>query len=230
MKNVSIITLLIMSIVSIGYAQDSTSVQTNQSTTTYNTTTTKETTSSTNLTDREFKPFKVGIGAGYAVPGKGDGAGGGVLLYVEPAYRASDILSIGFRLESAFIVRGVKGVANNEVKGDASSNISYTLNTQFYFSKNNVRPFIGVGGGLFSLAATKFNTTPNSTTSTSDVAAETVFGFYPRIGVDAGHFNLTLDYNFIPKSTVPEGGSVINSYLGIRVGMSIGGGRINKGM
>src|SRR5688500_12360193 len=110
MKKKSIITLLTISIASIAYAQDSTSVQSNKSTTTYNSTTTTETHNSTNATGREFKPFKVGVGLGYAVPGKGDGAGGGVLLYVEPAYRASDFVSIGLRLESALIVRGVKGV------------------------------------------------------------------------------------------------------------------------
>ena len=208
-------------------AQDSLSTQSTVKET-YATTTT--TYSSTEVNGRQFKPFKVGLGLGYAVPTEGDGAGGGVLFFVEPAYRASDVFSIGLRLEAAVIVRGVAGVnTNNDIKGDASTIASYTLNGQYYFSNNTVRPFIGIGGGLFSLAAGEFNTAANNNNLTANrVDAKTVFGFYPRAGVDAGHFTLSLDYNFLPKSNVPGGGEVINSYLGIRAGLTLGGGKYQK--
>jgi hypothetical protein len=174
---------------------------------------------------QEFKPFKVGIGMGYAAPGTGEGAGGGVLFYVEPAYRASDLILIGLRLESAIIARGIKGVGQDNVSGDASSNVSYTLNGQYYFSDHYVRPFIGAGVGLFSLASVKFNTADNNNSiNANEVGAETRVGFYPRIGIDAGHFNLTLDYNIVPPIDIPGGGEVKNNYLGIRAGFSIGGG------
>ena len=173
---------------------------------------------------REFKPFKVGIGMGYAVPGAGEGAGGGFLAFLEPAYRATDQVAVGLRLEGAFIVRGVKGVTDQDVKGDASSVASYTLNSQYYFNNNNVRPFLGVGFGLFSLAAAKFNTASGNDPGLNDVGAETRFGFYPRLGLDVGHFNLVLDYNVLPPTDVPGGGEIKNSYLGIRAGFSIGGG------
>ena len=174
---------------------------------------------------REFKPFKVGIGVGYAVPGAGEGAGGGFLAFLEPAYRVTDQVSAGLRLEGAFLVRGVEGVTNQDVEGDASSVASYTLNSQYYFNNNNVRPFVGVGFGLFSLAAAKFNTASGNDPGLNDVGAETRFGFYPRIGLDVGHFNLVLDYNVVPPTDVPGGGEIKNSYLGIRAGISIGGGR-----
>lgn len=174
--------------------------------------------------DREFKPFKFGVGIGYGVPGAGEGAGGGFIGYLEPAYRATDQVSIGLRLEGAFIVRGVEGVNDRDVSGDASSVASYTLNSQYYFTNETVRPFVGAGIGLFSLAATEFNTA-GSDPNADEVGAETRFGFYPRIGVDAGHFNLSLDYNIIPPTDVPGGGEVRNNYLGIRLGVSIGGGR-----
>lgn len=171
---------------------------------------------------QEFTPFKVGLGLGYAFPGAGEGAGGGGLVYVEPAYRASDQVLIGLRLEAAVIARGIQGTANNEVTGDASSNGSYTLNGQYYFNDHYVRPFVGLGFGLFSLAAVEFNTAVNP--QTEDIAAETRFGFYPRLGLDIGHFNLTLDYNIVPKTEVPGGGEVKNSYFGLKTGFSIGGG------
>jgi hypothetical protein len=177
-------------------------------------------------TAQDFKPLKVGLGLGFAAPGTaGAGAGGGGLFYIEPAYRATDNFLIGLRLESAVIARGVEGVGEEDVSGDAASNVSYTLNTQYYFNDNYVRPFIGVGGGLFSLAAVKFNTASGSNSIDADeVNAETRFGFYPRIGIDAGHFNFTIDYNFIPSTDIPGIGEVKNNYLGIRAGFSIGGG------
>lgn len=173
---------------------------------------------------REYKSFKVGIGIGYAVPGTGEGAGGGFLGYLEPAYRATDQVLIGLRLEGAFVVRGLEGVSNRDVSGDASSVASYTLNTQYYFNNNEVRPFVGAGAGLFSMTAVEFNTAAGSPDA-NDVGAETRFGFYPRIGIDAGHFNLILDYNVVPPTDVPGGGEVKNNYLGIRIGVSIGGGK-----
>lgn len=175
---------------------------------------------------QDFKPFKVGIGVGYAVPAStGSGAGGGALFFIEPAYRAADNVSIGLRLETALIARAVNGIGNDDVAGDASSNLSYTLNGQYYFNNNYVRPFVGAGLGLFSLAAVKFNTaSPGNTVDTDEAAAATRFGFYPRIGIDAGHFNFTIDYNIIPKTTIPNVGEVRNNYLGIRLGFTIGGG------
>jgi outer membrane protein X len=175
---------------------------------------------------QDLKPFKVGIGLGYAAPATtGAGAGGGVLFYVEPGYRASDNVLIGLRLESAVIARGIKGVGDDDVSGDASSNVSYTLNGQYYFNDNYVRPFVGAGFGLFSLAAVKFNTaSPNNSVDANEVGAETRFGFYPRIGLDAGHFNFSIDYNIVPKTDVPNIGEVKNNYLGIRAGVAIGGG------
>lgn len=173
---------------------------------------------------REFKPFKVGIGIGYAVPGTGEGAGGGFLAYLEPAYRATDQVLVGLRLEGAFTARGVKGVNNRDVSGDASSVASYTLNTQYYFNNENVRPFVGAGVGLFSMAAMEFNTAANDP-GADEIGTETRFGFYPRIGLDAGHFTITLDYNFVPPTDIPGGGEVKNHYLGIRAGFSIGGGK-----
>ena len=177
---------------------------------------------------REYKEFRVGVGIGYAAPGAGEGAGGGFLAYLEPAYRATDQVMIGLRLEGAFLVRGVEGITNDDVEGDATSVASYTLNTHYYFNNNNVRPFVGAGIGLYSLAAAKFDTRNNNDPGLNDIGAETRFGFYPKIGIDARHFTMTLDYNIIPPTDVPGGGEVKNSYFGIRAGISIGGGRTDN--
>lgn len=177
---------------------------------------------------RAYKEFLVGVGIGYAAPSTGDGAGGGFLAYVEPAYRATDQVLVGLKIEGAFMVRGVEGVLNGDIEGDATSVASFTLNSHYYFNNNNVRPFIGAGVGLYSMAAAKFTATNNNDPDLDEVGSETRFGFYPKIGVDAGHFNLTIDYNIIPPTDVPGGGEVKNSYVGIRAGIAIGGGRTGR--
>jgi opacity protein-like surface antigen len=176
---------------------------------------------------QEYKKFKVGLGLGYAVPSKGSG---GVLLYVEPMYRIQDNLTVGLRLESAALVGDIPTGATATL--NASAVTSYTLNGQYYFgSGSTFRPFAGVGLGMFSVAAA---TTDIGGTSVQLSAASTSFGFYPRVGFDMGHFNLSIDYNLIPEQTssINLGGlGLVTStqnliYIGIRVGASIGGGKI----
>ncbi|MEL7148522.1 MAG: outer membrane beta-barrel protein, partial [Bacteroidota bacterium] len=100
---------------------------------------------------QEFKAFKVGIGFGFA---GADGGEGGPAFYLEPAYRASDEVAIGLRIEGAVLL---KGVANDDFintgDGSASVNGSYTLNGQYYLSNEKFRPFVGLGFGIYSIVA-----------------------------------------------------------------------------
>lgn len=186
---------------------------------------------------QDFKPVKVGIGLGYASPG-GDGAKGGVLFYLEPAYRVSDQFAVGLRLESAVMARGysLSGTSSSaSVDLDVSANSSYTVNGQYYFSNNSFRPFAGAGFGIYSLAAVKAKAssgTGGSTSSAEVSASASKFGFYPRVGFDLGHFTMQIEYNIIPssKSDVVISSTTYtseskNSYLGIKAGFFFGGGK-----
>jgi hypothetical protein len=171
---------------------------------------------------QEFKKFSVGVGLGYAKPG-GEGAGGGVLFAVEPAYRLSDVLQVGLRMETAVVVRGLSESATS-YNASAAGLGSYTLNGKYYFSNNKFRPFAGAGFGLYSLAAVTVSDTGGG------AAAESKIGFYPRVGFDLGHFNITLDYNLIGATTIEDAGGgadlkTKNSYFGFRIGGFFGGGR-----
>ncbi len=162
---------------------------------------------------QEYKKFKVGMGFGYTIPSDG---GGGIALYFEPAYRVSDQIAIGLRIESAAMAKNVGGETSS-VSGTAS----YTLNGQYYLSNNKFRPFVGLGFGLYSNASI-------SVDGFADLDPSPSFGFYPRIGFDLGHFNVTLDYNIVPATKEVEiGGTsdeIKNSYIGIKLGFSISGG------
>ncbi len=170
-----------------------------------------------------FKAFRVGLGGGYAIP-SGEGSKGGVLFYLEPNYAINDNLSFGLRMEFAIMARGYATSSNNTLNSDfdVSAVGSYTLNSQYYFNTNGFRPFIGAGIGLYSFASS----TVSDGNDPYTVASGSQLGFYPRVGFDAGHFTVSLDYNIIGKTKI-EGSdnSFKNNYFGIRVGGFFGGGR-----
>jgi outer membrane protein X len=189
---------------------------------------------------QNFKKFRVGIGVGYAKP-SGSGARGGGIVYLEPSYRLSDAISLGLRVESAIIARGLSGSSVDMENFDLSAQSSYTLNMQYYLGTHNFRPFFGVGLGIHNLSAMKTDVivvdgidftgqgqvqTHTASVNLSD--AQSKLGFYPRLGFDLGHLTFSVDYNFIPgtKTTISgSDASFRNSYLGVRLGANIGGGR-----
>ena len=149
---------------------------------------------------QDYKKFKLGLGLGFAA----QGGNGGELVTIESAYRVSDKLAVGLRFEGVFAV----GVEDFGEMG------SYTINGQYYLSADKFRPFVGAGLGIYTLARSASR-----------------FGFYPRAGFDSGHFTLALEYNLIPASTIESstapnsGATVTNSYLGIRIGGFLFGGK-----
>jgi hypothetical protein len=166
---------------------------------------------------QDYKPFRVGIALGYAIP---DG-GGGILFDIEPSYRVSDQIAVGLRLESAAMARSIDGVT-----GSVSGNGSYTVNGQYYLGDGNFRPYVGLGMGIFTIASVSISA------AAGEVAAGSKIGFYPRIGFDLGHFNVNLDYNIIgatAESITFDGNAIEtdikNSYIGLRFGAFIGGGK-----
>ncbi|MBK6265079.1 outer membrane beta-barrel protein [Marivirga sp. S37H4] len=167
---------------------------------------------------QEFKPFQLYLGLGYTIPT----GGGGILFDFEPAYRISDEIAVGLRMEAALMGRVV-----GDTEASISGTTSYTVNGKYYFSNGKFRPYAGVGVGLFSLASVAANG------NAAGASAESKIGFYPRLGFDLGHFNINLDYNIIPSSEaqgVDNNGNettfdIKNSYMGIRIGAFIFGGR-----
>lgn len=175
---------------------------------------------------QEYKPFKVDVSLGYAMP-SGDGAKGGALFAVEPKYAVIPNLSLGFRMEIAIMARGI---ANNQgnFEGDIKGAGSYLATGDYYFSSNTVRPFAGAGAGLFSLASA--NLDDNSTGAVSAVKSK--FGGMLRAGAEIGHFRVGVEYNLVGNTAIKDVNNVTtgtskNSYIGIKIGAVIGGGRIS---
>jgi outer membrane protein W len=177
----------------------------------------------------DLKPFKVDVSVGYAIPG-GEGSKGGVLFAIEPKYAVIPNISVGLRMEAAVVARfgGYDENGNiNDVSVKAAG--SYILTGDYYFKDNySFRPFAGAGLGAFTIASAEV------TSTTGAVSGGTKFGGLVRAGFEAGHFRMGVEYNVVPKTKFDgydENGNPTtgltsnNSYIGIKIGVCIGGGR-----
>jgi len=180
--------------------------------------------------DREFKPFKVDLALGYAIPG-GKGSSAGIVFAVEPKYALMDQLSVGLRFEGAVVARGFESATSSTSGSSVSLSVSairsFVLTGDYYFSTNKSRFFGGLGAGLFQYASAgaAFTTSGNTAVGSSgDVSEYNKFGVVPRIGAELGHFRLGLEYNLVPKHEVDKI-TFTNSYLSFKIGAFIGGGQ-----
>jgi hypothetical protein len=183
--------------------------------------------------DGNFRPFRVDVDFGYALPPGGAGAKDGFIFSLEPKYAVMDELQIGLRIEAAVMTRGYSfSTGTAQQSGTVSAAASYTATGDYYFSNDVLRPFVGAGIGIFSVASASFSDYGNSS---SAVAASQKPGGMIRAGFEANHFRLGIEYNLIGNSsitTADSGGNPImatsrNSYLGIKLGFFIGGGRLD---
>jgi len=171
-----------------------------------------------NAQETSFKPFKVDLASGYAIP-SGSGSKGGVLFAVEPKYALNDNITLGLRMEAAVTARAAVTEDGEKVEGDVKASGSYLVTGDYYFNTNKFRPFAGLGAGLYRLAAVSFD----SDTEEGEIGVDSKFGFAPRAGFEYGHFRTALEYNFAGKT-----GSINNHYIGIKMGFFIGGGRLSN--
>ena len=183
---------------------------------------------------QEFRKFKFGTSFGYTIPADG---GGGLAVAFEPAYRISDELAVGLRIESAAAAKNLD--EDGSEQAEVSFTGSYTLNGIYYFSNEDFRPFAGLGLGWFIPGKVEASSGENGEPA-AGIDPDGVFGFYPRVGFDYKHFNFMIEYNIISKTegefevTTTQGGQSVttsseveikNSYLAIKLGFFIGGGR-----
>ena len=180
--------------------------------------------------DRVFKPFRVDVNIGDAIP-SGSGSSQGVSFGIEPKYALNDQMQIGLRMEAALMVRGVLDA--NAASGNVTGNGSYTATGDYYFTTNKFRPYAGIGLGICKTASVAFEVKdPNQGDFQMAIGSETKFESLIRAGFEYGHGRFALEYNIIPKSTFNSDQNtsitVKNSYFGIKLGIAIGGGRLNK--
>jgi lipid A 3-O-deacylase PagL len=178
--------------------------------------------------DREFKPFKVDVSAGPAIP-QGSGSKFGLVFVIEPKYAIVDQFAVGLRIEEAVMARAFPNGDGTYSSANVSGAASYLATGDYYFTNETFRPFVGAGAGIYGLASASVDDNGYETA----VASASKFGAMIRAGFEAAHFRLGIEYNIIGNSTAQtfdNNGNVVtsvakNSYLGIKFGVCIGGGR-----
>jgi hypothetical protein len=189
-----------------------------------------------------YQPIRVDLTVfgGYA---SADATAFGFGAALEPKYNVTDKLAVGFRLEgSAFVTQtidvdsGAGGNANIEQGARAVS--AYLAKADYYLTTSPTRPFVGLGLGLYRIAAgSQSVSTGGSDVSVVQAAsAFRGFGFAPQIGVNFGGFRMAGTYHVITGGdmvvvTQAVGGGALNevklskNFFAFEIGGTFGGNR-----
>ena len=170
--------------------------------------------------------FNVGLLVPYT-PGTGSGGFGGV---VEGKYNITDNIAAGLRLDGALQFGGSVGTAS------ASVNIGVVAAVlakgEFFLTNSTVRPFVGLGAGMYALAGQSVTAGEGSAGVTQ--AAGSVFGVAPQLGLDLGAVRLAATYNVLlggdlivqqvsSDGSPPPEVEVSRNYFGFELTFRIGG-------
>ena len=173
----------------------------------------------------EFKRFKVDFSSGFSLP-TGQ-ANPGFVITLEPKYALMRSLDVGLRLEREIAV--FKGFSpdlfffGNDIIN--KSELSYLATADYYFNigKKRFKPFIGGGAGVFHAYTAKANSFRSHSNN---------FGGMTRSGFEFKHLRFGVEYNIVGKTIIDPSSSfdnrgyeIANSYIGIKLGVLIGGGK-----
>jgi opacity protein-like surface antigen len=163
----------------------------------------------------DYHAFKFDLDFGYAIPSNSAGSSvkAGATFTLEPHYRLSDDFAVGLRIEGAAL-----GYETDPNSDNSSVNISaiasYCATGDFYLANGGFRPYVGGGVGFFLQQA--LNVDENSGESTTLTPRSTKFGFFPRVGFEAGHFRVSASYNVLGNNS---------DYAAFTLGFFFGGGK-----
>jgi outer membrane protein X len=145
---------------------------------------------------RDNPPFKTGFG-----------------FYLHPSYLVNENIGLGIKAE--VIEAGIENTQGNLTSVSAMH--SYLAIANYYISSNKVRPYIGFGVGVYNLSILDSNEDGNLE---EDFKFEFKFGFAPKVGVDIGHFTISVAYNWI-YGPIPDIAKI--DYFSVSIGSFLGG-------
>jgi hypothetical protein len=123
--------------------------------------------------------------------------GGGVAL--EPKYNLTDHLALGFRFDAAaFITQDIKvasGAGETSISQGARAVTTVLAKADYYLTTTPVRPFVGLGLGLYRIGAGSQDVSGDSVVQTAQSFRG--FGFCPQLGVNFGGFRLAGTYHVV---------------------------------
>jgi len=163
-----------------------------------------------------YHNFKVDIGVGYT-------GASGESFTIESHYRLSDKFAVGLRYQTApSIVDSLSedpppAIASTTQKVVDYSSIGLTGDYYFNTGKKSRSLLMFGGGGVCVFVQNKqviklLGITTTSTTSSTGNS----LGFFPRFGIETGHFRASAEYNY-------TGG--LQNYFSVNICFFLGGGK-----
>lgn len=165
---------------------------------------------------QEFTKFKFETGLLYGIPSD-DAYEAGIGYYMHPSYYLNDQINVGLKAEWAVIAGADEAGASVSVSAIGS----YLLTSNYYFTTGKVRPYAGLGLGIYSLGSVDV-AAADAYGDEFSVDYGNKFGVAPTVGLDMGHFTLNLAYNAIMGIDSELAGK---NYLSFGIGAFFGGGK-----
>lgn len=129
--------------------------------------------------------------AGLYGPGMGTYGGGAVL---EPKWNVTDSFSVGARVDAGALVGGSVSLQGGASTSTAAAWASLAK-AEYLFGSSSVRPFLGLGAGLYLLAGESVS--GSSSGGSVSQSGGQYFGVAPQAGIDFGLLRLSATYNHI---------------------------------
>jgi hypothetical protein len=153
----------------------------------------------------------------------------GVGFVSEIKVNAHDNVAIGGRVEIA-VMFGGRVDAESMPFGMAAAGL---VEGEYLLGTGPVRPFVGLGAGVYSMGSHTFVTDPDGATGISTTTGR-YFGVAPQVGIDLGRVRFAATYNAIVGASVEyrwtSGGvehreAYSQNYLSLELSFRFGGGR-----
>ena len=154
---------------------------------------------------------------------------GGFGAVFEPKLLIDDHVAVGGRLEAAVMFGGAIGSAG-DTQMDVGALGALLAKGEYLFGDAEVRPFVGLGVGVFDIASQSIATTQS--TASIDQKAGRYFGVAPQLGIDLGRVRIAVTYDAILGADIEvhqtvggttQSTSYSQSYLGGELSFRFGG-------
>ncbi|MFB6318032.1 hypothetical protein [Saccharicrinis sp. FJH54] len=166
-----------------------------------------------------YKPLKLDVGMAF---GELTGPHAGFITpYAELKLNLTNRITIGGRYEYVYFSQKDQSIINSPLNDNLYwKNIesdgyisSFTGTCDYYFNTHKLRPFAGVGLGLYYASLKEQNVFINND--------ETLLlpGAMLRIGFSVEHIRFGIEYNLVPNDVTEL------NYLSFKLGFEIGGGK-----
>ncbi|WP_224367421.1 hypothetical protein [Hyalangium versicolor] len=117
----------------------------------------------------------------------------GLGAVIEPKWNITDSIAAGFRFDGGFTFGS--SISQEQVSASLGASVATLTKGEYLFGDSGVRPFVGLGAGMYILMGQSAKATQDGAGATQE--AGRYFGVAPQVGIDFGPVRLAATYNHI---------------------------------